>query len=304
MVLMFSANWCTPCKKTYPTLQDLQKKHQGVRLEIVTVIGSAIQMYAGEHFAASERSPIRFNEGDAKPEQKKNAIALLAGEGKGGDASQVSDAEKLYRAMEKKVRGAKSLRVALDGETDSQDINIKGTVKATIYATQGNKSRMEIDLEMDGKAEKLLFLTDGKAHYTKQGDKGTVDPNPKKAEQEGKLVPVMIARIGLTGTWMMAHAVAGEEKEIDLDKDAPVTNFKLGAKEMVGDKTAQVVTCKLDFDGTSAKMSVWIDTKTHQPLKRVVAVDQDGQMLRITESYTTFAIDPKLEPKLFEIPKQ
>ena len=111
--------------------------------------------------------------------------------------------------------------------------------------------------------------------------------------------------IGITGAMLMARSVKpGDEKEVDLDKDAPVTNFKLGAKEMVGDKTAQVVTYTLDFDCTSAKMSMWIDTKTQLPLKRVVTADQDGQMFRITETYSTFAIDPKLEPKLFEIPKQ
>jgi len=103
----------------------------------------------------------------------------------------------------------------------------------------------------------------------------------------------------------MARSVKpGEEKEVDLDKDAPVTNFKLGSKEMVGDKTAQVVTYQLDFQGTSANMSVWIDAKTHLPLKRVVAADQDGQMHRITETYSTFVIDPKLDPKLFEIPNE
>jgi outer membrane lipoprotein-sorting protein len=160
---------------------------------------------------------------------------------------------------------------------------------------------MEIDFDMDGKADKLLFLTDGKARYTKQGDKGTLDANPKKEAEEGKL----IVRIGITGAMMMARAVkqGEEEKEIDLDKDAPVTNFKLGAKEMVGDITAQVVTYQLDFNGRSAKISVWIDTKTQLPLKRVVSVDQDGQMFHITETYSTFAIDPKLEPELFEIPK-
>jgi outer membrane lipoprotein-sorting protein len=104
---------------------------------------------------------------------------------------------------------------------------------------------------------------------------------------------------------LMARSVKpGEEKEFDLDKDAPVKDFKLGAKEKIGDKTTQVVTYQLDFDGTSAKMSVWIDTKTQLPLKRVVAVDQGGQMFRITETYSTFAIDPKLDSKLFEIPKQ
>jgi hypothetical protein len=44
--------------------------------------------------------------------------------------------------------------------------------------------------------------------------------------------------------------------------------------------------------------------KTQLPLKRVVAADQDGQTHRIIETYSTFAIDPKLEPKLFEIPNE
>jgi hypothetical protein len=35
-----------------------------------------------------------------------------------------------------------------------------------------------------------------------------------------------------------------------------------------------------------------------------VAAEEDGQKFRITETYSTFAIDPQLEPKLFEIPKE
>jgi RNA polymerase sigma factor (sigma-70 family) len=37
VVLMFSANWCSPCKKAYPVLRELEKKYAG-RLEIVTVM--------------------------------------------------------------------------------------------------------------------------------------------------------------------------------------------------------------------------------------------------------------------------
>jgi peroxiredoxin len=38
VVLMFSANWCFPCKKCYPILQDLQKKHADGRLAIVSIL--------------------------------------------------------------------------------------------------------------------------------------------------------------------------------------------------------------------------------------------------------------------------
>jgi len=147
-----------------------------------------------------------------------------------------------------------------------------------------------------------LFIIDGKASYVKQGDKGTVDPDPMKAK-EVKLLPGLIARIGISTTrFLLAAAKPGEEKELDLDKDAPVTNFKLGAKEMVGNRTAQVVDYQLDFKGKTAKMAVWIDAKTLLPLKRVAALDQGGQMFRFTETYSAFAIDPNLDPKLFEIP--
>jgi peroxiredoxin len=38
VVLMFSANWCSPCKKTYPVLRELQRKYAGRRLEIVSIM--------------------------------------------------------------------------------------------------------------------------------------------------------------------------------------------------------------------------------------------------------------------------
>jgi thiol-disulfide isomerase/thioredoxin len=38
VVLMFSADWCGPCKKVYPVLRELRKKHMGGRLEIVSIM--------------------------------------------------------------------------------------------------------------------------------------------------------------------------------------------------------------------------------------------------------------------------
>jgi len=38
VVLVFSANWCAPCKAFYPTLRGLQKKFDGKPLQVVTVM--------------------------------------------------------------------------------------------------------------------------------------------------------------------------------------------------------------------------------------------------------------------------
>jgi thiol-disulfide isomerase/thioredoxin len=41
VVLMFSANWCTPCKQTYPALRELQKKFKDQPVEVVTVMADS-----------------------------------------------------------------------------------------------------------------------------------------------------------------------------------------------------------------------------------------------------------------------
>jgi thiol-disulfide isomerase/thioredoxin len=41
VVLMFSANWCGPCKQLYPALRELQKKFAGKPLEVVTVMADS-----------------------------------------------------------------------------------------------------------------------------------------------------------------------------------------------------------------------------------------------------------------------
>jgi thiol-disulfide isomerase/thioredoxin len=41
VVLMFSANWCGPCKAVYPTLRGLQKKFDGKPVQVVTVMADS-----------------------------------------------------------------------------------------------------------------------------------------------------------------------------------------------------------------------------------------------------------------------
>ena len=41
VVLMFSANWCAPCKHLYPELRELQKKFDGKPVMVVTVMADA-----------------------------------------------------------------------------------------------------------------------------------------------------------------------------------------------------------------------------------------------------------------------
>jgi hypothetical protein len=151
----------------------------------------------------------------------------------------------------------------------------------------------------------VLFITDGKVGYSKVDDMANVDPDPKKIAQVDKLLPAMIARAGLAAVLMaIRSADPNKQEDFDLDKDAAIKNFKFGAKEMVDQRNAQVVEYEIDLKGKKAKASVWIDTKTQLPLKRVLMLEEMGQNVTITETYSTFIVDGKLDPKLFEIPAQ
>jgi hypothetical protein len=97
------------------------------------------------------------------------------------------------------------------------------------------------------------------------------------------------------------------EKKIataDLGKDFPVKNFKLGVKEMVGKREAQVVQYQIQnrIIGKLAEVSVWVDTNTQLPLKRAMAEKQEGKEIRTTETYGMFTVDGNLDGKLFDIP--
>jgi hypothetical protein len=208
--------------------------------------------------------------------------------------AQEGEAENLYRAMEKKIRAAKSLVVEFNSQhtVDDKKEPSKFTVKGTIYIALGNKTRLDLESEIFQLGGKNLIVTNGKSKYAKVGNI-VFREGPFPAE--GEVLLALIAQFG-------AAAAALEQKiaTADLDKGFPVKNFKLGGKEMVGKREAQVVKYHLENKelGDLSEWSVWIDTKTQLPLKRTEA----GKKQRSTETYGVFTVDSKLDDKLFDVP--
>jgi outer membrane lipoprotein-sorting protein len=208
--------------------------------------------------------------------------------------AQEGEAEKLYRAMEKKILAAPSLVVEFNSQhtVDDKSEPSKFTVKGTISIAAGNKTRLDLESELFQLGGKTLIVTNGKSKSAKVGNLVFVEgPFPP----EGEVLRALIARFGA--------AAAALEKEIataDLDKDYPVKNFKLGAKELVDKREAQVVQYQIQnkIIGNLTEMSVWIDTETQLPLKRA----EDGKKQKSTETYGVFTVDSKLDDKLFDVP--
>jgi len=148
---------------------------------------------------------------------------------------------------------------------------------------------------------KLLVITNGTSFYMKAGDQVLDKPPKDKDEQRPTREALLriIARLGAEPALMEKKVWALE----DPTKVFLVKGFKLGAKEKVGDREAQIVHYQIEDkrDGDVTEASIWIDTQTQLPLKRVLAGKTTDGRFTMTETYV-FTVDSKLEDKLFEIP--
>ena len=93
----------------------------------------------------------------------------------------------------------------------------------------------------------------------------------------------------------------------------PVSEFKLGPKEKVGDVTAQRLDYRFDVKGQKQpngedapfQASVWIDPKTSLPLKRAIIWKFAGvQVMSIDEHYENLVIDEKIDDGKFKVAEE
>ena len=210
--------------------------------------------------------------------------------------AQENEAEKLFRSMEKKICAAKALKLVVTADVE---FNAKpAKFKVTGHFAEGNKSRIEAEFNLDGTPMTRLFVSDGKQTLLRVPPPvpQTV-PQPTKAKQNETMIAA-IARAGLLASFKVAEM----RDLVQIDKLMPLSDFKLGAKELVGAAEAQCIDYVLTFNGQEkTNMKVWIDTKTLLPLKRTLR--SEGKKDTFTENITDFVLDPKLDEKVFELPK-
>jgi outer membrane lipoprotein-sorting protein len=216
--------------------------------------------------------------------------------------AQQNEAENLFREMEKKVNSAKAVRVASDDKVNARGIRLKWML---VFA-QGNKCRLDreytADLQgLEGKVVKVSTISDGTKLLSVE------DGTPRlKEDAPADLTNMLqgsISRCGMSVQWLTG--LDGKKQGFKIDEDFKVTDFVLGDKEKVGEHEAQVVRYSVFLRGkVKLPVSVWLDTKSKLPLKRVTTIPDKGeQKLTVTETFTEVTLNPKLEPKTFELPK-
>jgi hypothetical protein len=216
-------------------------------------------------------------------------------------AVQGNDAEKLFREMERKIDAAKSLRVAsLIYVMDNRGGGKLNPKRSTLALAPGNKVRMTMKGKGGGKEMEMEVVSDGKKlalHIIPPGQ----DKQEAALKNLHALMGKMMSRTGSLGAFSLLRDPPNAREP---DKLVTVSDFKAGADGKVNGRDAKMLEYRVKVAGKQpAKVTLWLDAKTLLPIKRLVVPEMDRENARIWETYIEFTIDPRLDPKMFALPK-
>jgi outer membrane lipoprotein-sorting protein len=184
----------------------------------------------------------------------------------------------------------------------------KGSYKGRLAVAQGNKVRIEMKGEGGGKTMDLLSVSDGTKTVT-VNDKKT-QPLRDTPKNMGKQVLIATARGGVFAPMFLAveRSAEGEKPgETNIEEILKVSGLKLGKKEKLDGKETQAIEYVLTATSVGSlekiNSTVWVDVKTHVPLKRLLTTKVGDKDFTITETYSKVVVDGKIDAKTFELPK-
>jgi outer membrane lipoprotein-sorting protein len=209
-----------------------------------------------------------------------------------------NDAEKLFRQMEKKIQTAKTVQVRFDATISI--FGMGGSIKGTAVHGDGDNMRVDADVAFADKKTKATLIGNGTKVFTKDSEKPAIDTkdSPKGL---GNYLRSVLPRVGVFPG--LDEITKGNELP-KIDDIFKVSDFKLGAKEKVGSAETRVVEYTVLVRGKDkAAAKVWINTQTNLPAKLELRMESNGIAVELSETYAEFAIDGKVDSKLFEMPK-
>jgi outer membrane lipoprotein-sorting protein len=205
-----------------------------------------------------------------------------------------NEAEELFKKMEEKLAKATTITVKAKGAMGAGDASFEGD----LIVGEDNRARSEVKLKSGDSTRPFSAVSDGGRTQVMPagGGEAQLFDTPEKL---GIIIRKAIARGGFSAGVDALMTV--RDRNADPDQLSRVSAFKLGAKEKVGERDAQIVEWDLATKYESdIKVTTWIDSKSHLPLKRTVKYKRNA----IEETYSEFKLDEKIDAAKFELPKE
>jgi hypothetical protein len=171
-----------------------------------------------------------------------------------------------------------------------------GTFKGSSVLGEADKLRIDADVAFGVKDIKTTVVGTGTKLYVKDSTMPAVESkvSPKGL---GVYFRGVLPRVGIFPG--LDAGLYGREWP-QVDDDCQVSDFKLGAKEKIGTAETRVVEYTVLLKGKKGSAKMWINTKTNLPAKLELRIETGGIALELSETYTEFVIDGKLDAKQFE----
>jgi outer membrane lipoprotein-sorting protein len=217
-----------------------------------------------------------------------------------------ADGEQVLQDLDRKITAAKTLRIEFEVNQESDGLP-RLLASGVIRVAGKNRFRTEIDFHSEGQSSHQVTICDGTTAVRRTG------PSPAELRQtEKRAVPpwytsALLDRLGRGGTFLAVELMWQQAKDPKAGRPggglAFVTDkIALGAAP---EKLKEAECWVVDYDLTpgdgnpTAKTRVWVDRKTGLPVRRRMEVL--GSVF--TATHSAFAIDEKMDEKLFELPK-
>jgi outer membrane lipoprotein-sorting protein len=222
------------------------------------------------------------------------AVGLLLAADVPKDDGPKNEAGRMFRTMEEKLATAKALECRFEIKMDPM------SYKGSLFLAEGNKARLEINEATKEWPMRCRIVSDGtRLSYQDNGlDHANVSHTPKDFNRD---ILTWVARPGV----FLPQAPLPDVRADDAKDRFPVSDFKLGNKEKVGEWEAQRLEYRLAVKGQESNylVVIWLDLKTGLPLKRMVSPWGAKERLVLVETYTKLMLEPKVDTKNFDLPK-
>jgi outer membrane lipoprotein-sorting protein len=211
--------------------------------------------------------------------------------------AQGNEAEKLFRAMEERIKAARAVQFTFEAEMKGRGKGEEAKLKGSVLFTKDNKARLKMSGNEMGKEMTIEMISDGKRMKMAESPETIAKADEERTRTDlHSLLSAAVSGPGLLLTY----------GDFSPGPPAPtyrLVNFKAGAAEKVGGREAKVVTCDAVLLGDTCQVTLWIDAETLLPLKRlIVYAGNHGKPGRITE-ICNFDLNPKVDAGAFALPK-